>query len=72
MPDAVEQAADLLYGLPLDEFTPARNAAAKELRDQGLKAEADAVKALAKPSVAAWAVNQLTRHHHAGYRRIEG
>ena len=65
MSNAVEQAADLLYGLPLDEFTPARNAAAKELRDQGLKAEADAVKALAKPSVAAWAVNQLTRRHHA-------
>lgn len=65
MSHAVEQAADLLYGLPLDEFTSARNAAAKELRDRGLKAEADEVKALAKPSVAAWAVNQLPRRHHA-------
>jgi hypothetical protein len=65
MADPVDAAADLLYGLPLDEFTIARNAAAKELRDRGLRAEADAVKALAKPTVAAWAVNQLTRRRHA-------
>jgi hypothetical protein len=65
MNDAAEEAADLLYGLPLEEFTPARNAAAKDLRDRGLKAEADEVKALAKPTVAAWAVNQLTRRRHA-------
>jgi hypothetical protein len=65
MADPVAQAADLLYGLPLDEFTAARNAAAKEFRDRGLRDEADAVKALAKPSVAAWAVNQLTRRRHA-------
>lgn len=65
MPDPVSAAADLLYGLPLDEFTPARNAAAKELRDLGRGEEAEAVKALAKPTVAAWAVNQLTRRRHA-------
>src|SRR2546423_638852 len=65
MADPVEEAAESLYGLPLDEFTSARNAAAKELRDRGLRAEADEVKALAKPSVAAWAVNQLTRRRHA-------
>ena len=64
MADPVDEAAEQLYGLPLDEFTAARNAAAKELRDRGLRAEADEVKALAKPSVAAWAVNQLTRRRH--------
>jgi hypothetical protein len=63
--DPVDEAADRLYGLPLDEFTAERNAAAKELRDQGLKREADQVKVLPKPSVAAWAVNQLTRRRHA-------
>jgi hypothetical protein len=63
--DLVDEAADRLYGLPLDEFTTERNAAAKELRDQGLKDEADQVKALPKPSAAAWAVNQLTRRRHA-------
>jgi gas vesicle protein len=65
MADPVDDAADALYGLPLGEFTSARNAAAKELRDRGLADEADAVKALAKPTVAAWAVNQLTRRRHA-------
>ena len=44
---------DRLYQLPLDEFTAARNALAK-----GSKQSA-AIKALAKPPVAAWAVNQL-------------
>jgi hypothetical protein len=65
MADPVDQAAELLYGLPLDEFTAARNAAAKELRDRGLSAEADEVKSLAKPTAAAWAVNQLKRRRHA-------
>jgi len=65
MADPADAAADLLYGLPLEEFTPARNAAAKELRDRGLRADADTVKALAKPTVAAWSVNQLTRRRHA-------
>jgi hypothetical protein len=65
MADPVDEAADQLYGLPLGEFTAARNAAAKELRGRGLSAEADEVKALPKPSVAAWAVNQLSRRRHA-------
>src|SRR5579859_4354204 len=65
MADLVDEAAERLYGLPLDEFTAARNGAAKELRDRGLRAEADEVKALPKPSAAAWAVNQLTRRRHA-------
>jgi hypothetical protein len=45
---------DELYGLPLGEFTAARNALAKELGDPEIKK-------LAKPSVPAWAVNQLVR-----------
>src|SRR5581483_4786444 len=65
MADPVDEAADRLYGLPLDEFTAARNEAAKELRGRGLGAEADEVKALPKPSAAAWALNQLTRRRHA-------
>ena len=65
MTDPVDAAADLVYGLPLDEFTAARNAAAKELREQGLSGEAEQVKSLPKPTVAAWAVNRVTRSHHA-------
>jgi hypothetical protein len=45
---------DRLYQLPLDEFTPARNALAK-----GAGGEAVRIRALAKPPIAAWAVNQL-------------
>jgi len=53
--------ADELYGLPLDEFIPARGALAKELRKAGRRDEAAEVAARRKPSVAAWAVNQLVR-----------
>ena len=42
--------ADELYGLPLPEFTPARDARAKELKGTPLAAQ---VKALRKPSTAA-------------------
>lgn len=56
---------DELYGLPLDEFTAARNELAKRLRKEGEKERADAVRALAKPSVAAWTVNQLARRRPA-------
>ena len=51
--------ADELYGLAPGEFTPARDAKAKELKGSDLSAE---VKKLRKPSVAAWVVNQLVRH----------
>jgi hypothetical protein len=54
------RAADL-YGLPLEEFTPARDALARELRGAGNKEGAAEVKALRKPSVSAWAVNQAVR-----------
>jgi hypothetical protein len=50
-----------LYGLPLEGFTPERNALAKKLRAAGRADEAKAVAALRKPSIAAWAVNQLVR-----------
>jgi hypothetical protein len=56
----VEQAAEELYGLPPGEFTPARDARVKELRKEDREA-ADAIKALRKPTVAAWALNQLVR-----------
>ena len=56
------KAADL-YGLPLDEFTKNRDDLAKELRKGGKKDAADEVKALRKPSVSAWTINQLARRH---------
>ncbi len=58
--DALLEAADSLYALTLAEFTPARDALAKELKgsDKELSAR---VKALKKPSLAAWVVNLLVR-----------
>jgi hypothetical protein len=48
----LESQIDALFQLPLDQFTGARNALAKESGQAS-------VKQLAKPPVAAWAVNQL-------------
>lgn len=50
--------ADELYGLPLAEFTPARDAKARELKGTPLAAQ---VKALRKPSTAAWVIDLLVR-----------
>jgi hypothetical protein len=58
-PDA-DVRAGRLYELPLDEFTAARNALAAELKADDPEGAA-AVRALRKPSRAAWSVNQLVR-----------
>lgn len=53
----VEDEVDRLYSLPVEEFTPARNALAKRLGGE----DAKRVKALRKPTLSAWAVNQAVR-----------
>jgi chromosome segregation ATPase len=50
-----------LYGLPLERFTEERNALARQLRQAGRRDEGESVARLRKPSLAAWAVNQLVR-----------
>lgn len=50
-----------LYGLPLERFVPERTALVRSLRDEGQREEAARVGKLPKPSIAAWAVNQLVR-----------
>jgi hypothetical protein len=52
---------DRLYGLPLDEFVSARGALAKELRGEGDREAAEAVTSLRKPTMGAWAINQVVR-----------
>ncbi|HET9770985.1 MAG TPA: hypothetical protein VFS16_08870 [Acidimicrobiia bacterium] len=61
--EAPARAPEDLYGLPLEEFTPARDALAKELKAAGRKDEAAEVKSLRKPSLAAWALNRAARDH---------
>jgi hypothetical protein len=56
---------DDLYGLALDQFIPERTALTRALRADKRRDEAAAVAALRKPSVAAWAVNQLVRSQGA-------
>ena len=63
----VEEIADELYALPLDQFTQARDAAARAEPDP---ATSKAVKALRKPTVAAYAVNQLVRTNPDGITEL--
>ena len=56
----IAEIATELYGLVPGEFVAARDARAKELRGADREL-ADQVKALRKPSTAAWAVNLLAR-----------
>jgi len=54
----VDEIADELYGLAPEDFTTARDAAARDARDP---ATSKAIKALRKPTAAAHAVNRIVR-----------
>jgi hypothetical protein len=66
----VKDDVDGLFKLPLAEFTAARNALASQLKKSGRSDEAAAVKALVKPSITAWAVNQLYWRHPGDFRKL--
>ena len=70
MAQAPDDAVDRLYGLPREEFIGARDALAKQLRADGRRDEAAAVKALPKPTVAAWAANQAVRSQKRAARDL--
>jgi hypothetical protein len=61
---------DTLFRLPLAEYTAARNALAASLKAAGRAADAAAVRALPKPSLSAWTVNQLSWHHRTAFNRL--
>jgi hypothetical protein len=63
-------AADRLYSLPLEEFIAERDALAKKLRGEGRRDDADVVKALRKPTVTVWAVNQVMRTQRKAARSL--
>lgn len=63
MADPVDEVAGRLYGLPLEDFTRERDAAARELRKAKERDVADVVAKLPKPTQAAWAANALAREH---------
>jgi hypothetical protein len=62
----LEAEIDRLYGLPLDEFVRERDELARRLNRDGDREAAARVKALRKPTVGAWALNQAVRR-----RRVE-
>ncbi|WP_243395346.1 hypothetical protein [Nocardioides currus] len=68
MTDPLLEIADRLYGLPLADFTPARDALVKEHKAD--KAFAARVKALRKPSLAAWVVDLLVRRDAAQVEQV--
>jgi hypothetical protein len=68
--DKLEDDVDALFGLPLAEFIAARKTLAARLKQAGRGNEADRVKALVKPSISAWAVNQLYWKHREAFDRL--
>lgn len=69
-PTSLDTAIHGLYGAPPGEFVPRRDELARSLRADGEREAADEVKALRKPTVAAWAVNQLARHEKMRLRAL--
>ena len=66
----MEDRVDDLYARPLEEFTAARNELVRQLEDAGDKGTAKEVRSLRKPTLAAWAVNQLARRHSDELRKL--
>jgi hypothetical protein len=69
MAEPLVQETQKLYGLPLSEFTAARNARAKALKQKDPELAA-AVAALPKPSVAAGALNELVHEDPSEVRAL--
>jgi hypothetical protein len=61
----LDEQIDGLYGTPLDEFVQARDELAKRLTRDGDREAGARVKALRKPTVGAWALNQAVRRRRA-------
>ncbi|UTT58921.1 hypothetical protein [Cellulosimicrobium cellulans] len=57
----VDALVDELFALPLGQFVVARTAASKQVKASGDAVGAERVSRLAKPTVAAWVVNQVAR-----------
>lgn len=66
----LEHDVDGLFKLPLAEFISARKTLAARLKQAGQGNEAERVKALGKPSISAWAVNQLYWNHREAFDQL--
>jgi hypothetical protein len=68
--DKLDDDIDTLFTLPLTEFTGARNTLVARLKQGGRRDEAERIKLLAKPSISAWAVNQLYWMHREAFDQL--
>lgn len=66
----LDEIADELYALPPREFTAARNARAKQARQDGDAELAKRITALGKPTMTGWLANQLVREQPAEIRGL--
>jgi hypothetical protein len=66
----LDAALDRLFSASRAAFVAERQRLAKELKAAGKKDEAAQVAAIAKPTVAAWVVNQLARRHSDLIKRL--
>src|SRR6185436_16215755 len=64
---AVETGLDHLFALPLNQFTPARNALVTKLKKAGQAEDAERIRGLSRPPVSAWVVNQLYWRHRKAF-----
>jgi hypothetical protein len=60
------EVGDELFGLPPEEFVAARDELARRLRREGEAEAARRIRALRRPPLSAWAVNQLARGPEGG------
>ena len=67
----IPEEADRLFELPHDEFVSERKAIASALRHAGRRAEAEKASKLPKPTVAAWAANQIIRSQRRDIGRLQ-
>jgi hypothetical protein len=70
-PDDLDAAIGAIYGGPLDEFVPARDGLARELRAADRRDDATAVRKLAKPRRLAWALDAAVLADRARFEAVD-
>jgi hypothetical protein len=66
----LDEELEALFKLPLSEFIAARKTLAAQLKQGGRRDDAAYVMALVKPTVSAWAVNQLYWQHREAFDQL--
>ena len=70
MKNKLDDDLDALFRLPLAEFIKARTTLAAGLKKEGRAAESNQVKALPKPAISVWTVNQLYWRHRDQFDQL--